>query len=242
MLLVAQCLLGLREEPGKKIVVTHLLEGTHRVAADEELEHFLEQTRRRNVLQQVAQMVDGCLGGRFDVETQLGGKAYCPQHAHRILTVTGFGVAQQAQQARLQIRHAGAVVDDREIGDIVVEGIDGEVAAQGILLYGAVEVVVQHHAVGALLRLAEIGATEGGHLDDLASEPHVSEAKAPSDEAAVAEHRFHLLRRGVGGHVEVLGLPSEQQVANATAHQVGLVAALLQAVEHFQGTFGNVGP
>src|SRR5690606_23180442 len=54
------------------------------------------------------------------------------------------------------------------------------------------------------------------------------------DQAAVAEQGLELLGRGIGGHVEVLGLQARQQVAHRAPHQMGLVPALAQPVQHAQ--------
>ena len=46
----------------------------------------------------------------------------------------------------------------------------------------------------------------------------------------------------VGGDVEVLRVSTQQQVAHAAAHEKGLVAGILQAVQDFQCVLGDVGP
>ena len=56
---------------------------------------------------------------------------------------------------------------------------------------------------------------------------------------------MHLCRQRIGGNVEVLGFVTEQQVADATPYQVGLVAGLAQAAHYLQGfvaygAWGNV--
>jgi hypothetical protein len=57
-------------------------------------------------------------------------------------------------------------------------------------------------------RVVHVGA-EGGDLDHLVLAPaavhHVHDAEAPADDEGAAEQALDLLRRGVGGHVEVLG-------------------------------------
>ncbi len=53
---------------------------------------------------------------------------------------------------------------------------------------------------------------------------------------------FHLLRMGAGGHVEILGLPAQQEIAHATAHEVCLVAGILQPVQDLEGVLGDVSP
>ena len=50
------------------------------------------------------------------------------------------------------------------------------------------------------------------------------QTKAAPDDAAIAEEIANLVRARAGRHVEVLGLSTEHQVANASADQVGRVA------------------
>jgi hypothetical protein len=60
-------------------------------------------------------------------------------------------------------------------------------------------------------------------------------SRPAADQAAVAEQLLDLLGRGVGGHVEILGLEPGQQVAYGAAHQAGAVAGLVQPVQHAHG-------
>jgi len=71
---------------------------------------------------------------------------------------------------------------------------------------------------------------EGGRLDDLAAEKHVGKAEAPADDSAVTEASTNLVRRRRGRDVEVLGCAAEQEIAHASAHQIGLVLAPTQAL------------
>ena len=79
-------------------------------------------------------------------------------------------------------------------------------------------------------------APEGRDLDDLAAaEEDVRQAEAPPDDAAVAEEGAHVLGAGARRDVEVLGLAAEQQVADAAADEVGLVAAALEPADDLGG-------
>ena len=60
-------------------------------------------------------------------------------------------------------------------------------------------------------------------------------AEAAADQSTVGEELLDLLRRGIGGDVEVFGRPAKQQIAHTAADQIGLVAGLVQAIEHLQG-------
>ena len=63
---------------------------------------------------------------------------------------------------------------------------------------------------------------------DFGADVHVHEPEAPADDERAAEQRLHLLRRRVGGDVEVLGLDAEQQVAHRAADHERLEARFLQ--------------
>ncbi len=212
------------------------LEAGHAVPGQEQLEYLLEQARRGGLFQQPGQARDRRGGGRLDPELELGRQAYRAQHAHRVLAVALLGVADQLHAPRQHVLEAADVVTHREILDGVIQGVAGEVAAQRIVLDAAIDVVTHQHAVLDLAVAAAVVAVgaEGGDLDDLAAEHHVRQAEAAADQPAVAEQLLDLLRRGVGGHVEILGPPPHQQVADGAADQVGTEPGLAQAVEHTQ--------
>ncbi len=75
---------------------------------------------------------------------------------------------------------------------------------------------------------AGLPAAEGGDLDRLRPGKHVHQAEAPADDERAPEQRLHLFGCGVGREIEVLGLESEQQVADGAAHDERLEARLLQ--------------
>ena len=60
------------------------------------------------------------------------------------------------------------------------------------------------------------------------------EPEAAADQPAIPEQRLDLLRRRVGGDVEILGMAADQQVAYGTTDQVGGKAALAQPVQDAQ--------
>ncbi len=84
---------------------------------------------------------------------------------------------------------------------------------------------------------------EGRDLDDLllapAVERHVDDLEASPDDARAPEQRLHLIGRGVGRDVEILGLDAEQQVAHRAADDERLVARLLQRGSDFDRIAGQ---
>ena len=71
-----------------------------------------------------------------------------------------------------------------------------------------------------------LAATAVHNVDDAES--------SPNDEGA-PEQALDLLRRGIGGHVKVLGRQAHHQVAHRAAHDVGLKARALQSANHIAG-------
>lgn len=60
------------------------------------------------------------------------------------------------------------------------------------------------------------------------------DTETTADDAGIAEQLADLFRRGVGGHVEVLGALSEQGITDTAADQIGLISTALQAIEYLQ--------
>ena len=157
------------------------------------------------------------------------------------------------------------VVDQGKVGDIVEQGIDREVPAQGILFRVAEDVVTQDHAglvdrkmgwsarrlaplrhnVGCgrplapllrlLLRLTTHQRAEGGHFDQFILEVQVGQPETTPHQAAVAKDPLDLAWRRIGYHVEVLGFAPQPEVADAAPHQISPEALGIDPVEGFEG-------
>ena len=67
-----------------------------------------------------------------------------------------------------------------------------------------------------------------------------SDADMQNEKEAVAEEAPDVVGPGVRADVEVLGLPAEQQVAHAAAHQISDVAGVGQPIKDPQGVGVNV--
>ena len=228
-----------REQRIEQLQVHQHLEGVGGMAGEEQLEHFLEQACRGDFPQHRRQFADRRGGVLLDPEVQLGGETHRSQHAHRIFLVALARIADQAHQVVANVVDAIGIVEDAFADRVVVQGIDGEVAALRVILQGAVDVVPQDSpafvarglvAVLFVFVLRVIGA-EGRHLDDFAAEVDVHQLEPPANDPRIAELGPDLFRRGAGGDVEILGRDVEQHVAHAATHQVGLVAGVLQAFD-----------
>jgi len=102
--------------------------------------------------------------------------------------------------------------------------------------------------------VADIGA-EGCYLDDgnflirayrrragvVLRKRHQDYAKLRAYSESLREDFHYLLRSGIGGNVVVSGLAMQQQIAHASADEVGLVAALTQDADDGSGVLVGVG-
>src|SRR5690606_28030979 len=86
------------------------------------------------------------------------------------------------------------------------------------------------------------GSTEGGGFDDFLSEDPVHELEAAADDAGAPEQGADLLRRCIGGDVEILGLESDEEIAASAADDIGVVALLVQYFADFDGVARDVAP
>ncbi len=125
------------------------LENIERMAFHEKFQHLLEQARRRNVHETFCGLCNWTFAVGIDFEIQLGRKTQRPQSANGVLPITGFGVADEAQRAALQIIHAAGEVHNREIGDVVIKAVNGKIPSPGVFLQSAIDVVPEDAPIHA---------------------------------------------------------------------------------------------
>src|SRR5690606_41374087 len=58
-ILLVDGLVGIREQGGEQVIFQQQIESAFTLPAEEQLEHFIEQAGRRNVIQQLRQLGDG---------------------------------------------------------------------------------------------------------------------------------------------------------------------------------------
>ena len=204
------------------------------MAGSQQLEHFVEQAGRRDVLDELGHFTNRPAGGRVDRQAKFCRQAHGAQHAHGVFAVADFWIANHAQRLLLQIGHAVVIVDDGFGGRVEVQGIDREVAPCCIFLLATENVVAQHAALVVGLSLVAdmliVVAAKGGDFDGLRPHHHVHDLEAASDDASTTEAAAHLFRCGVGGYVIVLGDKAGDQVAHCPTHDIGFVAVLLKCL------------
>src|ERR1700719_45649 len=173
-------------------------------------------------------------GSWFDLEIELGRKAHRANHAN-------FGVANRTNQPRLKVRYTTDIIDHFEGVRIVKERVDREVAAERVLFRRAEGVVVTNHRIVAFSNV--FGAPpQSRDFNFLLAEKNVDEAKAPADQAGIAEQVTHLLRMRGGRDVEVFGPPPHHQIAHTAADQVRDVVRGIQAVEDLEHVRVDIAP
>ncbi len=208
---------------------------------------LLEQPRLRALRNLAAVRADGVDEHRFDREVEPRGERDCANHAHRVLAEPHVGIANGTHDAVSQIGEAVDVIDDRERPDVVEQRVDGEIAPERVFLGCAERVVVMDemfafgcrrigrgHAVGHDFFAKRDLTPECGDLDHLLAELHVRETESPADDPAIAEQFLDLIRMRRRADVEVFGMTTENQVADAAADEIRDVIELSQTVEDFE--------
>ena len=179
----------------------------------------------------------------MDGKSQLHGKTDRTQHADRIFAVALFGIPDQPHQAGAVIFHAADKIDDGKIIDVVVKRIDRKITPKRIFFNRAVDIVPENAPIledPIALRLLGLQGAKSGNLDDFLTKVHMGQPKAATDQTTVAEHRTHLLGMRIRDNVKILGLPTQKQIANATAYQISLKTGFFESVQHFQRIFADL--
>lgn len=106
---------------------------------------------------------------------------------------------------------------------IEVEGIDGEVAAGGVLLH-------RPEANIGGMAVVEVGpiVTKGGDLEGALCRIDHRHGKARPDKTGLIEDTADALRPGIGGDVDVLEGKAKEAITDAAAHKPRLMAMLPQ--------------
>ncbi len=190
------------------------------VPGKQQLQHLVEQARRRHALEERSQLADRRARCRVEREAQLRREPHGPQHAYRIFPVPSFRIADHAQHAPFQIGQAAVEIHQLFGLRIEVQRIDGEIAPPRILFLRAEDVVAQYAPVLVRFGRFRVSSAESRDFDCLGAQHHVHQPEAAADDDGAAKQRPHLLRARVGRDVEVLGSDAEKQVADGAADHV----------------------
>ena len=229
-----------RQHPVVEAVLAQRAHRLQRMARQQQLLHLVEQPGCGHVLDQRRELGDRRRGLGLDGDAELGGQPDRAQHPHRVLAIPGHRGADQAQPPGADVGDAADVVPHRLVGGVEVQRVDGEIAPRRILGVRAVHVVGNEAAVLVGRVLAGLRRAERRHFQRLGADVDVDQPEAPPDDEGPPEQRLHLLGRGVGRDVEVLGHDAQRQVAHGAADDVRLVAGVLQLAGDLERAAGQL--
>ena len=82
--------------------------------------------------------------------------------------------------------------------------------------------------------------TKCRHFDNLRAEHDVRQTETATHQTTVTEQLPHLIRRCVGGDIEIFRFFAEQKIAHAAANQPGLISRFIEPVHYFQSIFTDI--
>ena len=200
---------------------------------------------------------------RFDGVAEAGGEADGAEQAELVFVEAAMGIADGADDAGIEIGQAADVIEEScadggrlqildgpKLCGIEQQAVDGEVAALDV--FGGIG------GVANLVGMAAVGvdavAAEGGNLGDGVARGRVGrvferrcfveglvgdqdDAEGCADGEGAWEEPEDDVGRGGGGHVVVERSAAEEQVADAAAGEVGLVALGAQGFDDAERGF-----
>ncbi len=169
---------------------------------------------------------DGGQGLRVERKSERGGKADRPEHPQMILGETLIRVADRPDEAAFDIATAVDVIDDPARLRIHEQTVDRKVPATDILLGGG-----EDDSRGVASVFITGFHPEGGHLVRASPLDDENDAETGADGNRPGKKRPDLFRPGRGDDVEILRRHAADEIADAAAHQKGLVAGLPQAAD-----------
>ncbi len=138
------------------------------------------------------------IGGGFDGEADARGESNGTQQAQAVLGEARLRIADGADDACLEIRHAADVVDDFAGFRHFKQSVDGEVPPPRVFLRRR----ERHRFRAAAVAVAAIGA-EGGDLDVMAAVFGDHHAEVRAHFVGTGKKAEHFGRHGGGGDVVV---------------------------------------
>ena len=226
-------------------------EGAARMALGKHLSEFVANALAADLVNFGHKALNGREGRRIDRVFEARGKADGAQHTQLIFAKAPFGIADGTNQLALEIFAAADEVEHAVVVERVHEqAVDGEIAALYVFArIGAVGNLVRMAAIGvdaiiaegrnfdclvlggftgSFVRMRFCGVREIGASEMVDGNQHNSELCA--DGIGFGEDAHYLLRDGIGCDIVIGGFAAEQQVADASAHQVCLVSVRTRRV------------
>lgn len=179
------------EEEGEEVVVEHEPDEGRRGARLEHAKDLFEKASGGAFDDLGVASAQGAGGLFIDREAEPGLKLEESEHSDGVLSEAEDRVADDAEEAGVEVVEAVAVVDHLPAVCFVVEAVDGEVAPGGVGLSGSPLIVAEDEGV-----VLGVAGSKGGDLDHLLAEVDMGEAKSPADQKAAAKEALDLFGPG----------------------------------------------
>ena len=191
-----------------------------------------------NLLRGFLNRREGCgLDGIFKARR----KAYRPQQSQFIFGKSLLRISDRADDSASQVLPSTDIVEHFAADRVQKHAVDGEIAACNVFS----RIIAESHFIWvAAVGISDVAA-ERSHLDALrpggpsnfaiwhcfeVGHGHEHNSKLRSHRISLRKDAHDLRGRGIGGDVVILGFSSQQEIAHAPAHQIGLKAALAQSL------------
>jgi len=185
-------------------------------------EEFIPNTGGGAFLNLVAVLNQGPVSLSVDFESGSCGMPDDPDHSNRILSEAFIGIPDGSDDSPLKVCHPADAIDDGKICNIVEKAVDGNVTAKGILLRSPETLFSDNFSVFRFHFLKFKVAAKRRDFNHLSAfKKDMDQPKSAADDPAVLEEIFDLMRVGIGGDVKILWDSSEEEIPDASSHEIG---------------------
>ena len=165
---------------------------------------------------------DGLTGLFFNMESGACGMADDPNHPDRILFEFFIRIADVPDHLSFEISLPAHIINDGEIGNIIKEAIDRDIAAEGILLRRAKAVGPENLPVISQCLFKFGVAPEGGDFHGFSAfKKDVDQPETAANDPAVFEEGIDLMRMGIGGDIKIFRDLSEKKIPDTSPDKIG---------------------
>ena len=172
----------------------------------------------------------------IDCVSEAGSEAHRAEHAKLVFGKPALGFADSANNAGGEVGASANIIEHFTGVMFHEQAVDGEVAARNVFLRSV--------RVNDLVWMAAIGianvAAERSDFNLVAVAGNKDYTELGTDTKGIGKQLHDLSGRGVGGYVVIGWIAIEQNVADTTADQQGLIAVLLKRCADRIGQFSGI--
>lgn len=193
---------------------------------------FIPETRRGTLVYFIVMSKEGLMGWFVDGEPSPGGVANHSDHPDGVLLESLIRIADGPNDPSVKVGHSTDIVNDRKIGDIVEEPIDGNVPSEGILCRST-KAVSSNNISSLRLNLFEFRVTSKSRdLNNLpAFEEDMDQSKPTTDDPAISKEAVDLMGMGIRGDIKIFWDSTQEEITNTSPHKIGQEPMAVKAVE-----------